>query len=105
MSKLKMMAMVVVAAAMFLGDNHVLAQDRPAPGGWRQDRFNAMDTNNDGKVSYEEYMAYHQKLSEERFKSMDADGDGFVTQEEHQEAAKKFRGKMRQKGMNKGSSY
>ena len=103
MSKLKIIATVVVTAVMFLGGNHVLAQGRSASGGWMQDRFSAMDTNNDGKVSYEEYMAYHQKLSEERFKSMDADGDGFVTQEEYQEAAKQFRGKMRQKGMSKGS--
>ncbi|MDH3557609.1 MAG: EF-hand domain-containing protein [Deltaproteobacteria bacterium] len=105
MSKLKTMAMVVVTTAMFLGGNHVLAQYQSAPGGWMQDRFNSMDTNNDGKISYEEYMAYHQKLSEERFKSMDADGDGFVTQKEHQEAAGEFRGKMRRKGMKKGSSY
>ena len=103
MSKLRMMAIVVATTAMFLGGNYVLAQDRPAPGGWKHDKFDAMDTNNDGKISYEEYMAYHQKLSEERFKSLDADGNGFVTHEEYQKA-RELRGKKRRKGMNNGSS-
>ena len=125
MSKLKMMAIVMATTALFLGGKHVLAQDRPAPGGPQHDKFDAMDTNKDGKISYEEYMAYHQfdamdtnkdgkisyeeymayhqKLSEEKFKALDADSNGFVTREEYQKA-RELKGKKRRKGMSEGSS-
>ena len=103
MSKLKMMAIVMATTALFLGGKHVLAQDRPAPGGPQHDKFDAMDTNKDGKISHDEYMAYHQKLSEERFKALDADSNGFVTREEYQKA-RELKGKKRRKGMSEGSS-
>jgi hypothetical protein len=43
-----------------------------------QQRLDSMDTNKDGKVSKEEFMAHYEKM----FKSTDVDGDGFLTKDE-----------------------
>ena len=51
-----------------------------------------MDANGDGKVSKEEFMAFHQKELEERFKRLDANGDGFVDKSELEQAMKSLRG-------------
>ena len=40
------------------------------------------DTNNDGKISREEFDSLSKKEGEERFGRMDANGDGYVDQEE-----------------------
>ncbi len=52
-----------------------------------------IDTDRDGKISFDEYMLYH----ENRFKSIDSDSDGFVTQQETQEAGMKKRTEVREK--------
>ena len=49
-----MMARVIATTAIFLRGNHVLAQIRPDPRGWKHDKFDAMDINNDEKISHEE---------------------------------------------------
>jgi Ca2+-binding EF-hand superfamily protein len=41
-------------------------------------QFSRMDSNNDGSLSKEELLSFHQQ----RFTSMDADADGLVTKEE-----------------------
>jgi hypothetical protein len=43
-----------------------------------QQRLDSMDTNKDGKVSKEEFMAHFEKM----FISTDVDGDGFLTKDE-----------------------
>lgn len=52
--------------------------------------FKLMDTNNDGKISKDEWMA--------KFKEMDANKDGFITKEEmkkhHKEMMKKHHEEM-----------
>lgn len=95
MSKAKKLVAAVAITVMLVASNHVMAQNQPTPKARFQSTFAEMDTDNDGKVSYDEYITYHQKLAEERFKKMDADGDGFVTSEEHQEAIGQFMQKRR----------
>ncbi|MGV8073864.1 MAG: EF-hand domain-containing protein [Syntrophobacteraceae bacterium] len=57
---------------------------KPAPRMMCQDRFDTMDTNRDGTVTKEEFMAVrHPKgHSEEVFKSRDTNGDGALTKDE-----------------------
>ena len=49
-----------------------------------QERFDALDTNHDGKLTLEEFMAapHHRGNPEERFKAMDVNGHGYITKEE-----------------------
>jgi hypothetical protein len=49
-----------------------------------QQRFDAMDTNKDGKVSKDEFLAApHQRDNpEQMFKAMDVNGDGYLTRDE-----------------------
>jgi Ca2+-binding EF-hand superfamily protein len=57
--------------------------------GWEK-RFYARDKNRDGKVSLEEYLAFHgaesplrRQFLEYEFRKYDRDGDGIITYEEH----------------------
>ncbi|MBW2195324.1 MAG: EF-hand domain-containing protein [Deltaproteobacteria bacterium] len=56
--------------------------------------FNNLDTDKDGKISYEEFMAPHKS----RFKNADTDGDGDLTPEEYGNAWAGFKKKIRKKG-------
>ena len=68
-----------------------------------EERFDALDTNHDGKLTKEEFMAalHHRGNPEEMFKAMDANGHGYITKEEFcsgQGMGKKGRGR----GMGQG---
>ena len=54
------------------------------------------DTDNDGKISYEEYRASKDKAHERQFKKMDNNGDGYIDAEEKQALKDKMRA-MREK--------
>jgi len=54
------------------------------------------DTNQDGKVSYDEYRASREKQIERQFKRMDTNGDGFIDEAEKQATKDKMRA-MREK--------
>lgn len=68
------------------------------PGGGREhDRMmEEADANHDGKVSYDEFKAAHEKRMQEHFKKMDANGDGFVDKAEAQKAREMMREKMKE---------
>ncbi|MBX2848302.1 MAG: hypothetical protein KTR16_08280 [Acidiferrobacterales bacterium] len=74
--------------------------DRDGDGKRRSDRNNnfsdrtirTIDTDEDGKVSIEEYMANAQQ----RFSDLDLDGNNFVTAEEAKEAAEIMRERQRE---------
>ena len=67
--------------------------------------FKEADTNHDGKLSYDEFKAAHEKHMEERFKKMDTNGDGFVDETEmkagHEEMREKMKEKMKEHRKNK----
>lgn len=57
--------------------------------GWEQ-RFQDLDKNRDGKVSWAEFLAFHgadspprRQFLEYEFRKYDKNGDGFITLEEH----------------------
>lgn len=50
-----------------------------------------LDTDGDGKVSYEEYLASKEKAHERQFKKMDTNGDGFIDAAEKQAQKDKMR--------------
>ena len=49
------------------------------------DKFELMDTNKDGKVSYEEFKAYFPNMREEAFAVIDKDGDKAINRAEWDE--------------------
>jgi len=55
------------------------------------DGMKKADTNNDGKLSYDEYRTSHEQRMEKHFKRMDANSDGFVDAGEKQAARDKMR--------------
>ena len=57
-----------------------LSEERKAKRAQRQ--FDKMDTNKDGKVSKEEFLAHHQAYLEKKFKAYDKNGDGYLVKEE-----------------------
>jgi EF-hand domain pair len=71
---------------------------QPVPRMMCQDRFDAMDTNHDGVVTQEEFMAVPHPggRGDEVFKSRDANGDGTLTKDEF------CAGKGKGRGMGKG---
>ncbi len=60
--------------------------------------FKEADTNGDGKVSYDEFKAMHEKRGEEMFKRMDTNGDGFVDEAEKKAMHDKMHDKMQGMG-------
>ena len=50
-----------------------------------------VDTDGDGKISKEEFMAKHEKM----FTKMDVDGDGYLSKEEMKNARTKMHDKMK----------
>lgn len=83
--KIKTFAFITGAVFAFSLAATVFAQTQnTCPRGQRMNRPNCqqhlriMDTNNDGKVSRDEWNAFHQKM----FQNKDANNDGFLTQDE-----------------------
>ncbi len=63
--------------------------------------FKEADTNNDGKVSHDEFKAQHDKHGEEMFKRMDANGDGFIDEAEKKAMHDKMGEHCERKGSHK----
>jgi hypothetical protein len=72
-----MIILILFGAVTFLGNKYAWAKG-PHGHMWGKSHFDAMDTDQDGKISKDEHMA----KCEERFKAMDTDNDGFLTREE-----------------------
>lgn len=72
---------LVVTLAVFMSGDTAFAKAKGKKGG-----FAKMDTNNDGKVSKEEFLAARKKgkpgRAEKVFAKLDTNNDGFLTKEE-----------------------
>lgn len=88
-----MRKVIPILAAGMLGAGLMLAtaEDKAAPAAGADqprhmkgpgDMMKDADTNNDGQISLEEFLAAHEKMARARFKEMDVNGDGFLTKEE-----------------------
>jgi hypothetical protein len=81
------LVILVVSVTVFFIEGMAFAQRHGGQGSQRmscQDRFDAMDTNHDGKLTKEEFIAapHHRGNPEEMFKAMDVNGHGYITKEE-----------------------
>ncbi|MGO9313274.1 MAG: EF-hand domain-containing protein [Syntrophobacteraceae bacterium] len=85
-----MLVILVGLLAVFFFAGMAFAQWQGGQGGQGgprmgcQERFDALDTNHDGKLTLEEFMAapHRRGKAEERFKAMDVNGHGYITKEE-----------------------
>jgi Ca2+-binding EF-hand superfamily protein len=93
MRKLKMMFLTAAVTGMLLGSNYASAQTDPTLKEWIQTRFDEIDNDKDGKLSYDEFMANW----ESDFKLMDANSDGFLAKEEIGEVSRERRKTWREK--------
>jgi hypothetical protein len=94
MKKIGTMVLILVGAVTMLGSNYALGEgEGPRRHTRAKPHFDAMDTNNDGKISHDEHMA----KCEKRFKEMDADKDGFISKEESQGARKERKARMNER--------
>ncbi|MFV9552023.1 EF-hand domain-containing protein [Algibacter sp. PT7-4] len=86
-----------IAFAFFACSFSAQSQEKKAPN--IDKRFKKIDTNDDGKITLDEFKAVKRKNEvptdqlENRFKRMDQDSDGFVTLEELKTAMNKAKKK------------
>lgn len=97
---------LLFAGAVFLFSTRVQAQPANLDIAQLQDKiasagdaeFSAMDTNDDGLVSYDEYLEYvleeTRQKSSQAFGQIDQDGDGNVSHEEYSQFMNFATGKM-----------
>ena len=91
------LVLAVIAAAGMMQVGAAYADHEMGHG----EMFKEADTNNDGKVSMDEFKVQHEKRMNEMFKRMDTSGDGFIDETERK-AAREEMGKnckMRHKKM------
>ena len=95
--------LVILVASMT-----VFLIEGPAAAQWHgrmscEERFDAMNTSHDGKLTLEQFMAapHHRGNPEERFKAMDVNGHGYVTKDEFCSGRGRGRGGMG-RGMGQG---
>ncbi len=81
------LVVLVGLATVFLIAGMAFAQSQGGQGAQRmgcQERFDALDTNHDGKLTLEEFLAapHNRGDAEQKFKAMDVNGHGYITKEE-----------------------
>jgi len=86
MTRFKLVALVGLVT-VFLIAGMAFAQWQGGQGAQRmgcQERFDALDTNHDGKLTLEEFLAapHDRGDAEQKFKAMDVNGHGYITKEE-----------------------
>jgi hypothetical protein len=109
------LSLLIMAAALSTGVSALLAQDAPPPppaggegrppggegrppgpppqgaGDRIAEYLKRLDTDGNGKVSKEEFVAVSKKDSEDRFSKIDTNADGFADQAEVEEAGRRMR--------------
>jgi hypothetical protein len=91
-------ALLTVAVACMFAVNAYAGEKKKEGKGKRmsaEERFKAMDTNNDEKLSPEEFVAGNKRVSKEEaeklFKAWDTDGNGFLSLDEYKKGREKLR--------------
>jgi len=74
-------SMPILLAVLFFAATDAQARSEMT-GQAAAERFAAMDTNKDGKVSPEEFFAAHPYMKEVAFAAIDTDQDGFISLDE-----------------------
>jgi hypothetical protein len=90
----KSWVVLLVGAVFAVGAIGVYAMD--GEGKCKRNMLESADTNHDGKVSYEEFKAEHEKHMQEMFKKLDTNGDGFIDESERKAGHEKMREKMKE---------
>ena len=103
MRRLGKMVLILLGAVMLLGSSDALAKG-PRGDMWGTARFDAMDTNKDGQVSKDEFLAApHQRSDPEAmFQAMDVNGQGYLTKDEFCSGKGMGMGKGMRQGMGQG---
>ena len=84
MSTSKLFVMAILTVVIVILSTNVMAERPLSKGEFLGASFDAMDIDNDGKISRNEYM----KKYEERFDIFDVNDDGYVTKEEVMKTAR-----------------
>jgi hypothetical protein len=71
-----LMRCFILAVAIVIGSASTAVAD---------DRFDRMDVNKDGKVTWEAFEATHPGMRKEAFDTIDTNQDGFITRDEWEE--------------------
>ena len=110
MKPLKIAILVGLATVFFIA-GVVLAQGggqgkggQGAPRLGCQERFDTLDTNKDGQLTKDEFLAvpHHRGNAEQMFKTMDVNGRGYITKDEFCSGKGMGMGKGMGKGMGQG---
>ncbi len=83
MSKFRLAKLITAAGIILLAG---AAEAVPPLEQTREKHFQRLDTNKDGKVSREEFLApwqRHRDIAEQQFRDFDKNRDGFLTPEEY----------------------
>ncbi len=112
MKRLKLVVLVGLVTVFFIAGMAFAqggGQGKGAQGAPRlgcQERFDSLDTNKDGQVSKEEFLAapHHRDNAETMFKAMDANGDDSLTKDEFCSGKGKGMGKGMGQGQGNGAT-
>lgn len=91
-------SILIQLGTLILGTGITLAQEgagKPEAGGRLAEFIKRADTNQDGKISKEEFGEFSKRDNGDRFAKMDANADGYVDSTEIEQAAEKVRDGMR----------
>ena len=89
----KLVLSILLSSVMALGVFNAYAMH---DGGKAHDgMLKEADTNNDGKISLDEFKAQHEKHMQEMFKTLDTNSDGFIDEAERKAGHEKMREKMK----------
>lgn len=91
---LKNCSVFLIVLGIFISGNAMAEEQAPEV----HNRMLSADANNDGKISFDEFKASHEKKLEAHFKRIDTNGDGEIDESERKAMHEKMH-QMREKRM------
>ena len=90
--------LAIVAITCFAFASYTQADDHKGPKHHPEmPKFEKMDTNADGAISFDEFLAAHRIWMQKKFNKMDQDHNGTVSKAELQAARKKMKARMQER--------